>query len=476
MTGIMNMPRTGSKLASPAPDIVTDAVKTAGTTAAIAAAAPPWQRIAARGFSGHADLAWLADRQAAALARIVAIGLPDTNHEAWRHTSLDAYTRRWSEFLEQGAKATVTTRDSQRQAIRDGADDVTLDLVNGQLARLPDQAPRGLEIQSLRQLPATSRETAATLLQLHAGGAAADPLVDLNTALLDDGLLIATEAGQQASPTVHLRSHVSSVTSLVQTRLLVDVRPGSRLTLIVEHDGAPHCLSNTVLQIRLGRDSQLNLVRVQAFPGDGLATETSLIELAGSAKLGVTSVDMGAQLSRQTLTVLLAGADATAEVQGMFLADGRRHIDNQTSLVHGAPATVSRETYLGIADDHGHGVFGGRILVLPGAAGSNAALTNRNLLLTPTAEIDTKPELEIYVDDVRCSHGATIGQLDANALFYLQSRGVNLAEARQILTIAFLRKGLAGIPDPALRARLDGQLQARLNKRSAVQPPPGPPS
>ena len=126
------------------------------------------------------------------------------------------------------------------------------------------------------------------------------------------------------------------------------------------------------------------------------------------------------------------------------------------------PRTTSRETFRGIADGCGHGVFNGKIIGLAGAAGSNAALTNRNLLLAATAEIDTKPELEIYVDDVRCSHGATTGQLDMNALFYLRSRGLDPGAARRVLTAAFLRESLSGIAVPELRTWLEAQLEARL--------------
>jgi len=228
---------------------------------------------------------------------------------------------------------------------------------------------------------------------------------------------------------------------------------------------------NAVNQIWLGSGSQLTLIRVQDLPDDGMLTETTRVELAGSASLQVTSVDLGGQLCRQAITVLLAGAGAAASVDGMFLADGQRHIDNCTRLEHQAPRTTSRETFRGIADDHGHGVFNGKIIVQPGAAGSNASLTNRNLLLKTTAEIDTKPELEIYVDDVRCSHGATTGQLDANALFYLRSRGLDPAAARQVLTAAFLRESLASIALPELRARLEARLQARLGGDLAIAGP-----
>jgi len=186
------------------------------------------------------------------------------------------------------------------------------------------------------------------------------------------------------------------------------------------------------------------------------------VELAAGASARVTSIDLGAALSRQAFTVVLAGPGASATIDGLSLADGDRHLHNRTRVEHRAPATTSRETFRGIADGNGRGVFNGSIVVLPGAAGSNAELSNRNLLLAATAEIDTKPELEIYVDDVRCSHGATTGQLDPAALFYLRSRGLDEPAARRLLTAAFLRASLAGVRSPALRARLEALLEARL--------------
>lgn len=409
------------------------------------------------------ELEWLDERRAAALARVEKSGLPDTNNEEWRYTSLAGYTQRWMDYraIE---PATPSTWPSSRPPTLELAVDIAMlavDVVDGVLRTPPIGAPSGLTVRSLRQLTPELRVRAESLLA-RSDGLPPDSLVDLNTALLGDVILIATDPGSCLAKPVHVRLHGGAAPAFSQPRLLVDVAPGSQFTLILEHTGAGGALVNAVTQIRLGRDSQLNLIRVQALPDDGMLTETTRIEVAESASVTVTSVDLGSQLSRQALTVLLAGTGASATVHGLFLADGHRHIDNHTRLEHQAPLTTSRESFRGIADDHGHGVFNGQIVVQPGAAGSNAALTNRNLLLTTTAEIDTKPELEIYVDDVRCSHGATTGQLDANALFYLRSRGLDPATARQVLTTAFLRESLNGIAVPELRARLDAQLQARL--------------
>jgi Fe-S cluster assembly protein SufD len=398
-------------------------------------------------------------------------GLPEPGEEDWRYTSLASYARRWSEYLSAPAEAIVSEATGPPPGpLPVAGHGGTVNVVDGVLRSPPVDRAAGLTIRSLGQLTAGLRARAESLL-LKTDKTSPDKLVDLNTALLGDAILIATEPGSCPPEALSVRLKYDTARLLSQPRLLVDLAPDSHLTLILEHTGGSGALVNAVSQISLGRGSQLNLIRVQILPDDGMLLETTDMELAESASVTVTSVDLGGQLCRQTIAVRLAGSGADATVNGVFLADGERHIDNHTLLLHQAPGTTSREFFRGIADGHGRGVFNGKIVVLPGAAGSTAALTNRNLLLAPTAEIDTKPELEINVDDVRCSHGATTGQLDANALFYLRSRGLDPAVAREVLTSAFLREGLSGITIPELRLRLEAQLQARLGGEPVSKEP-----
>ncbi|MEO8443826.1 MAG: Fe-S cluster assembly protein SufD [Gammaproteobacteria bacterium] len=420
----------------------------------------PWQIAAERQSQAGPETGWLSLRRTAALGRLGESGLPNTGEEDWRYTSLAAYTRRWTDYLVAPAPAAAPGHPSPPPGVSAG---ITVDIVDGVLqvpaGGLPACLPAGLTVRSMN--PRGPTGPAEDLLR-RLDARPADSLVDLNTALLADVVLVTTAPGAHIAEPVHVRAVSRGGPGFAQPRLLVDLAPGSQLTLILEHSGRGGALVNAVADIWLARDSRLDLVRVQSLPDDGMLTETTRIEVGEAASVAVTSVDLGSQLSRHAITVALAGTGASATLDGLFLADGHRHIDNRTLLEHRAPQTTSRETFRGIADDHGRGIFNGKIIVLPGAPGSNATLTNRNLLLSSTAEIDTKPELEIYVDDVRCSHGATTGQLDAAALFYLRSRGLDPATARQVLTSAFLRQGLESIGVPAFRSRLDAQLQARL--------------
>ncbi len=428
----------------------------------------PWLAAAEQPGRPASGLDWLRERRTAALARADRLGLPDQSQEEWRYTSLAPFTRRWLEHL--AGVRLPTVPELVPPAL---AGVFSVDIVDGMLCAPLLATPPGLTIQSLQTLGPEWRTQVEALLGSAVSPtdvSASDSLVDLNTALLNDLILVTTEPGASVAMPIHIRLQATAASAVCQTRLLVDLAAGSRLTLSLECTGTAGVLVNAVAQIRLGRDSELNLVRVQALPDDGMLTESTSIEVNDAATVTVTSVDLGAQLSRQSLTVRLAGTGARANLNGLFLADGHRHIDNRTTLQHEAPSTISREFFRGIAADHGHGVFSGKIIVQPGAAGSNAALTNRNLLLTTTAEIDTKPELEIYVDDVRCSHGATTGQLDANALFYLQSRGLDLSAARQVLTAAFLRDSLSSIALPELRERLEARLESRLQAQTGAAP------
>lgn len=423
---------------------------------------PPWRVVTERNQPPAPGLDWLAGRQAEALLRLHDAGLPNSDEEDWRYTSLAGFNKRWSEYLsapDQARAPAPASQDAARLPVTGAGFDVSI--IDGVLHSPPDCTAHGLTIRSLRDLKPEQRLLAERLLQ-EANETSPNKLIDLNTALLGDAILIAADAGSCPPGPIHVGLLAATGRALGQPRLLVDIGADSRLTLVLEHTGTGGSLVNAVHQIRVGRGSQLNLVRIQSLPDDGMLLETVELELQESASVTVTSVDLGGKLSRQSINVRLTGPGADATVNGVFIADGQRHIDNHTRLLHQAPATTSREYFRGIADGHGRGVFNGKIVVLSGAEGSSATLTNRNLLLASTAEIDTKPELEIYVDDVRCSHGATTGQLDANALFYLRSRGLDPAVARQVLTSAFLHEGLAAIAVPELRVRLEAQVQSRL--------------
>jgi Fe-S cluster assembly protein SufD len=165
-------------------------------------------------------------------------------------------------------------------------------------------------------------------------------------------------------------------------------------------------------------------------------------------------------LSRHEITVSLDAPEARCRLDGCYLGRGRQHIDSTTDIRHAAPQTTSSETYKGVLDEQAHGVFQGRIVVQPGAQKIDGHQLNKTILLSDRAEMDTKPELEIYADDVKCSHGATVGELDENAVFYLRARGIGLAEARQMLVEGFIEDLIGTVEVPAVRDEFERHIQA----------------
>ncbi|MCU0754710.1 MAG: SufD family Fe-S cluster assembly protein [Xanthomonadales bacterium] len=249
-------------------------------------------------------------------------------------------------------------------------------------------------------------------------------------------------------------------------RVLVEVAPGASATLLLV-DRSAITLANLLAQLRLGAGSTLELVRLYDAPQGSHTVEHCAVELAEGATLRCTTLDFSAGWAHRQLDVLLAGKAARAEVSGAVRVGGRAHADHQLQLLHRAPGVSSQTQWKALADGRARAVFDGLIEVAASAPGTDAHLKTASLLLSPHAEIDAKPELVIDTDAVACSHGASVGQLDERALFYLRSRGVPLAEARQLLCQAFLLAGIDGIADPLVAEWLLAQVKARLPDREA---------
>jgi Fe-S cluster assembly protein SufD len=255
---------------------------------------------------------------------------------------------------------------------------------------------------------------------------------------------------------------------MAHPRLLIRAARGSTARIILHHagDDAAEQFVNSFVEVEVATEARLHLYRLQAAGSRSFLIERIEATLGPRAGFLVHDAELDASLSRLDLNVRLAAPGATAELTGLFLADGSRHLDAHVRVDHLAPDTRSLVDYRGIAAGRGRGVFNGKAVVHVDAQRSDARQTNRNLLLTPGAEIDSKPELEIYADDVKCSHGSTTGQLDPAALFYLRSRGLGEREARSALTRAFAGAVLSRMDLPcyaaAVHAVLDGRLTGLL--------------
>lgn len=399
------------------------------------------------------------------LAAALADGLPTARAERWRYTPLRALERR--PFVTAAGLAEIDP------AMLPAGEGPRLVFVNGVFAaahsRL-DGLPAGVELLPLSQalLGADARDLAHLARRFDASD---DTFARLNAAFALDGLVLRVAAGTRCEQpvTVVMVGAPATTDIAVHLRHLVDIGEGASLRL-VEHQlsaGAQAHLVNSLCHVHLKPGARLSHLRVQC--EDVAATLFTRTEgvLAGAAEYQRADLELGAALSRHELNIALQGNGARLRSNGVLLADGRRHLDTRLGIDHIARDTRCELTWRGLGADRGRAVFHGGILIRAGADGTSAQLSNKNLLLSPHAEIDTQPVLEIHADEVQASHGATVGQLDANALFYLRSRGVGEAQARTLLTLAFCRVALDDLDDDALREQIDALLAARLPEVAA---------
>jgi len=399
-------------------------------------------------------------RRRTALAELAAAGWPQRRRERWRYTDLEPLAQAGFDV------APAAPGDAELQAAAALLASLTgtaprLVFVDGHFTRqLSSPLPLGLEALDL------DAEWGEFDSRWAGNIATTDhPLAALNTAFNQRGLWVRVRAGTELREPVHVVHIGSNRPQLAaQPRVVLEIGEGARLTLIeqIVDAGVGSGWLNAVTQIRQGARSGLDLYRLQQHGERQAHTSLLAADLAADAELRIGYVDLGGRLVRNDVDVVLRERGACVELFGLFVAGAGQHLDNHTTIVHAAPETHSDEAFRGIIGDRGRGVFNGKVVVRPKAQRIDARQTNDNLLLGANAEIDTKPELEIYADDVKCSHGTTVGELDPDHLFYLRARGIDDSDARQMLTTAFAASVLERVRDEPWRARLLGLVTARL--------------
>ena len=289
----------------------------------------------------------------------------------------------------------------------------------------------------------------------------------LNTAFMQDAAVVVVPRHVALAAPVHLLFVATQAGALSHPRCLVLAEAGSRVTLIEDYVALQDAayLVNPVTEIVLAEQAQLTHVRVQRDGPQAFHIANCAVSVGRSANYRSVSVAMGAQLSRYHLSVVL-GEGAECAVDGLALLAGNQLADTHSCIDHAQPHGSSRQLHKCIADGSAHAVFNGKVVVRPGAQRTDSAQSSRNLLLSSRAQVDTQPQLEIFADDVKCTHGATIGQLDAEEVFYLQSRGLSGRAARQLLTYAFGAEIIERIPVASLKH----QLQQRMLAQTGNQP------
>jgi Fe-S cluster assembly protein SufD len=401
----------------------------------------------------------------AALDAALRDGLPGARSEAWKYTSLRALDRR---TFEPAANADAATVDPARLADIPAPRIV---FVNGRVDRALssfDGLPDGVALVSLVEALANgdARETNFLARRFERTD---EVFARLNAALARDGALLRVDEGARVERPVHLVFvGVPAASDLAwHARNLIELRRGASLTVVEHHlaVGDHANLGNALTHVHLAAGAQLRHARIQ----NESVRATSFLRidaiLARDASYRRVDLELGAALSRYELNVRLEGEGARFDGNGVLLADGKRHLDTRLGIEHIARGTTCDLLWRGLAVGRARAAFHGGITIRAGADGSDAQLSNKSLLLSENAEIDTQPVLEIHADEVKAAHGGAVGRLDETALFYLRSRGLPLSDARRLLTAAFCRETLALFADDAdTMAALESALDSALSR------------
>ncbi len=408
---------------------------------------------------------WLAELRRAGAAAARAQGFPTTRHEDWHYTSTTSI-----------AEAAFAPLTSASGAVAEGdlteftfghAEWPTVVFVNGRfdaerstLGRLPE----GVRVLPLARALAEEPETLERVLGKVATPEA-QPFVALNQGLFVDGALLVVQKEMEADVPVHVL-HVTDATGArgsTHPRLTIVAERHSRVTVIESHVGLGEAayFANPVTEVDVADGATVHHVLVQRQSARALHVAHVEARQGRDSHFVSFSFAVGAQLSRTNVYTLLGGEGCGATLNGLYLLDGAQHCDHQTRIEHAQPNTYSRELYKGILDGQAHGVFNGKVYVRPVAQKTDGKQTNNTLLLSEQAQIDTKPQLEIFADDVKCTHGATVGRLDQTALFYMKSRGLTDETARKLLTYAFAADAIETIELEPVKDSLEALTLAR---------------
>ena len=415
-------------------------------------------------------LPWLDAARADALQAFAARGLPDQRNELWKYTSLRALAQRAYAAGDDVASSRAVDPGLLPMPAKQGLRAV---FVNGvfraDLSRL-NALPEGVTVQSLAAGLHDAPGPLRFLLDKRADDDD-DGFTLLNRALAADGLILKVVPGVEVREPLHV-VHVGLATDAAAAfhlRSLVEVGDGARLRVVEHHVGEQQTghLSNIVCDVSVHGNAHLDWTIIQQAGADATLVRRSRVRLHDGAALEMHALELGGKLVRHEIRAELAGARSRFASRGAFVLHDRQHADIEVLVTHRGRDTVSDSLWRGVADDRARGVVHGRILVLPGADGADGSFYNKNLLLSPDAEIDTRPALEIYADEVKANHGATVGQLDERMLFYLCSRGIPLDLARRMLVRAFCAATLDGIPPAPLREYCETLLAEQLPEVSA---------
>ena len=420
----------------------------------------PFASVAEGGNLPGQDLSWLKTMRDQALAQFNEFGLPSKKVENWKYTSLWELTQQ--SFNHQALAVTLSQRDCQGIALLDDAYRVVIidGVFDAELSQL-DNLQVGVTVRPFSQSLDTVEQQLGQQVSIEKVG-----LTALNTLLMKEGVMVHVSAKTRVKKPIELLVIQSGSTDNLATHLrnMIVLDQDATVTVVEHYVGLTDVSSftNVVSEVVLADNAELFHYKLQKESKNAIHIATLAAKQAAGSQWHTNNISLGAKLVRNDVHSLLEGEKSHTTMDGLYLLNDAQHIDNHTRIDHLVPNTTSNELYKGVLDDKSHGVFNGKVIVHKDAQKTDSKEYNHNLLLSRDCEIDTKPEMEIYADDVKCGHGSTVGQLDKDQLFFLRARGLDEVSARSLLTHAFAVEVLDRIPNEIIRKAMSSVIEQQL--------------
>jgi Fe-S cluster assembly protein SufD len=426
--------------------------------------ATPFASVAEALIAEKGTAPWLKAVRQQALDEFKLKSLPAKKVEDWKYTSLWALSKH--AFTHEADSIELTPKQVTDVAIL--IDAYCVVIIDGQFSQQHstiDMLPDGVTITSLMSADTEIGSQLGQQVDLEKPG-----LTALNTMLMTEGVVINIDQGVELDKPIELlvinTGQTANLANHIRNKVVL--AEGSQATLIEHYVGLTDeatYFTNVVTEVSLAKAAKLTHYKLQQESLNAFHIATLAATQAADSQWLTNNISLGAKLARNDIHSQLLGEQSHVTLDGMYLVKGDQHVDNHTRIDHAVPNTTSDELYKGVLDDNSHAVFNGKVFVHKDAQKTDANQSNHNLLLSRGCEIDTKPEMEIYADDVKCGHGSTVGQLNADHLFFLRARGLDEVSARSLLTYAFAVEVLTRIPTPVIRESLANVIEQRLPRK-----------
>jgi len=424
--------------------------------------------------TGNAEPSWLRRMREDSFARFERVGFPSVKEEEWKYTNVAPIAKlQFAPAFPNGQRGGNGTGSF----VYDEARQSRLVFCNGILQRelsSVEALPAGVSVIDISEALVGGQNEISLRESLERAGKSEGGFTALNTAFFSSGAFVFIPAGVSVASPIHLQFTSDSSNGAAAAsfpRVLVVAEENSSATIIESYasPGDGVYLTNAIVDVRLGAGAHLQHFKVQRESMSAFHVATTNAELGPNANYDATSINLGAALSRHSIDVTMDHEGAECHVDGLYMVGGNQHTDTHSMIDHRQPHCTSHQLYKGILDGKSRAVFNGKVFVRHGAQQTNALQTNKNLLLSNEARVDTKPQLEIFADDVKCAHGAAIGQLEEDEIFYLESRGLRPELARNVLTYGFAEEVIEKIKIASLKRELDAAVLNRLRTELEIR-------